>query len=284
MSKIHILCVEDEPEVLEAVVRDLSPFEEVFPIEATSSADEARRVLQKVILPQGELGLAICDHILPGEDGVSLMVSLHQADRTRAARKVLLTAQAGLQATIEAVNRAELSHYLAKPWSRDELVEVTRRLLTDYVLETQTNLYPYLGVLEADRLTERIRATPLPTDDSHAPSITPAPPASPRTFVYLRGRTYNRADRMAEPNTAEPKTMGRVLCEHCTAACCRYIAVPIDTPKNKRDFDDMRWYVIHENIAVFVEDGDWYIQIHNPCRNIHWYRIFDNIPDCILIF
>jgi Fe-S-cluster containining protein len=62
--------------------------------------------------------------------------------------------------------------------------------------------------------------------------------------------------------------MGRVLCEHCTAACCRYIALPIDTPKNKRDFDDMRWYIIHENIAVFVEDGDWYIQIHNPCRNI----------------
>ena len=62
--------------------------------------------------------------------------------------------------------------------------------------------------------------------------------------------------------------MGRVLCEHCTAACCRYIALPIDTPKNKRDFEDMRWYILHENIAVFVEDGDWYIQVHNPCRNI----------------
>jgi Fe-S-cluster containining protein len=44
--------------------------------------------------------------------------------------------------------------------------------------------------------------------------------------------------------------------------------LPIDTPKNKRDFDDMRWYILHENIAVFVEDGDWYIQIHNACRNI----------------
>ena len=62
--------------------------------------------------------------------------------------------------------------------------------------------------------------------------------------------------------------MGKVLCEHCTAACCRYVALPIDTPENARDFDDMRWYVMHENIAVFVEDGEWFIQIHNTCRNV----------------
>jgi Fe-S-cluster containining protein len=62
--------------------------------------------------------------------------------------------------------------------------------------------------------------------------------------------------------------MGSVLCEHCTAACCRYVALPIDTPTCARDFDDMRWYVMHENIAVFVEDGEWFIQIHTPCRQI----------------
>lgn len=164
MSKIYILCVEDEPEVLEAVVRDLAPFEDVFPIEAAADVTEARRVVRDGILPHGELGLAICDHILPGEDGVSFMVSLHGEPRTRPTRKVLLTAQAGLQATIEAVNRADLNHYIAKPWKPDELVAITRRLLTDYVLETQTDLYPFLGVLEAERLTEKIRSAPLPGD------------------------------------------------------------------------------------------------------------------------
>ena len=62
--------------------------------------------------------------------------------------------------------------------------------------------------------------------------------------------------------------MGNVLCEHCTAACCRYVALPIERPENARDFDDMRWYVIHDNIAVFVENDDWFIQIHNPCKHI----------------
>jgi Fe-S-cluster containining protein len=62
--------------------------------------------------------------------------------------------------------------------------------------------------------------------------------------------------------------MGSILCEHCTAACCRYIALPIDKPVCARDYDDIRWYVMHEGISVFVEDGDWYIQILTRCKNL----------------
>lgn len=62
--------------------------------------------------------------------------------------------------------------------------------------------------------------------------------------------------------------MGTVLCEHCTAACCKYIALPLDPPEDKRDYDDIRWYVMHDGILVFVEDGDWYIQVQTPCKNL----------------
>ncbi len=165
MSPIYILCVEDEPDVLAAVIRDLAPFEEKFPIESASSVPEARRVVQEMILRRGKLGLVVCDHLLPGEDGVSFLVSLHRDPRTAPARKVLLTAQAGLGATIEAVNKAGLNHYLAKPWQPEELRAVTRRLLTDFVLEQETDLYPYLTVLEAERLAEKIRRQPLPADE-----------------------------------------------------------------------------------------------------------------------
>jgi Fe-S-cluster containining protein len=59
-----------------------------------------------------------------------------------------------------------------------------------------------------------------------------------------------------------------ILCEHCTAACCRYIALPIDTPRTPADFDDVRWFLMHENVSVFVEDGDWYIALDTPCRHL----------------
>jgi response regulator RpfG family c-di-GMP phosphodiesterase len=165
MKPIYILNVEDEPEVLEVVLRDLHPFEPTFLLESAASADEARRVVREVILPRGELGLVVCDHILPGDDGVSFLVELQRDPRTARARKVLLTAHAGLEATVEAVNRANLNHYIAKPWKAEDLVAVARQQLTEYVMETQPDLVRFLTVLDAERITEQMRRRQLPADE-----------------------------------------------------------------------------------------------------------------------
>jgi len=60
----------------------------------------------------------------------------------------------------------------------------------------------------------------------------------------------------------------KTLCDKCSGLCCRYFALPIDTPQDKEDYDDIRWYLCHEGITVFVEDGDWYINIKNKCRHL----------------
>ena len=62
--------------------------------------------------------------------------------------------------------------------------------------------------------------------------------------------------------------MELIVCEHCTAVCCKYLALPLDTPTRPRDFDDLRWYLMHEHISVFIEDGAWYIQFATRCRNL----------------
>jgi Fe-S-cluster containining protein len=60
----------------------------------------------------------------------------------------------------------------------------------------------------------------------------------------------------------------KVLCDECNGTCCRYFALPIETPKTRGDYDDIRWYLCHKGISVFVEDGDWYIQIRSKCRHL----------------
>lgn len=60
--------------------------------------------------------------------------------------------------------------------------------------------------------------------------------------------------------------MATILCEHCPAICCRYIALPIEEPVTKGDFDDIRWYLAHENVTVFVEKGQWYVSFATRCR------------------
>lgn len=61
---------------------------------------------------------------------------------------------------------------------------------------------------------------------------------------------------------------GEVLCDHCTAKCCKYFALPIDTPSEKGDFDYIRWYLLHDHATVFVEDGSWYLLVHTTCRHL----------------
>lgn len=62
--------------------------------------------------------------------------------------------------------------------------------------------------------------------------------------------------------------MPGILCEHCTGYCCRYIALPIDEPTTSKDFDDIRWYLLHEGVSVFVEGGEWFINIQTVCRHL----------------
>ncbi|HEY0008445.1 MAG TPA: YkgJ family cysteine cluster protein [Tepidisphaeraceae bacterium] len=59
-----------------------------------------------------------------------------------------------------------------------------------------------------------------------------------------------------------------MLCEKCAALCCRYIALPIDNPESLKDFDNIRWYLVHENIVVFVEKRQWYIGIFTKCKHL----------------
>ena len=72
------------------------------------------------------------------------------------------------------------------------------------------------------------------------------------------------------------------LCDKCSGLCCRYFAFPIETPETEEDYDDVRWYLCHKDVTVFVEDGDWYINIKNRCRHLdgknYKCRIYNDRP------
>ena len=72
------------------------------------------------------------------------------------------------------------------------------------------------------------------------------------------------------------------LCKKCTGLCCRYFALPIETPEDKEDYDDIRWYLCHEGITIFVEDDEWYMNIDNKCKYLsekdYTCQIYDKRP------
>lgn len=156
MSQIVILVLEDEPEVRDAVVRDLEPFAGTFPVEVTEDADDARQVIAELQSRGDTVGLILCDHLLPGLRGTDFLVELDGDPDTRSMRKVLLTGQAGHDDTIRAINEGGLDHYVAKPWTRQELQRVVRSQLTEFVLAEAEDLLPYVNTLDGPRLLEEI--------------------------------------------------------------------------------------------------------------------------------
>lgn len=156
-AEIYILVVEDEPDVLDAIVRDLSEFEETFPIEMAENAEIARQQVNSIYNEGNRVGLMVCDHILPGENGVEFLVDMHEREETQSSRKMLITGQAGHDDTIKALNKGGLRHYISKPWQPRELQNAARELLTDFVIEEERNLLPYTKLLNSEKLYEVIR-------------------------------------------------------------------------------------------------------------------------------
>jgi len=156
MNRLVILCIEDEDEVREAVVRDLEAFEPTFLVEMAEDADDARQVVEEVADAGDVIALVIADHRLPGMQGTDFLIQLHGDPATAPARKVLLTGQAGHEDTIRAINEASLDHYISKPWTEEELHSVVREQLTEYVLEHVEDVLPYVASLDAARLLERM--------------------------------------------------------------------------------------------------------------------------------
>ncbi len=71
------------------------------------------------------------------------------------------------------------------------------------------------------------------------------------------------------------------LCAFCNAKCCRYFALPIDTPTEWADFDSIRWFLFHDRAAVFIEKGDWYLLVYTPCKHLrddHLCSIYEKRP------
>ncbi len=156
MEKIYILCVDDEPDVLRAVARDLALLEEAFPVETAASADEAKALIGRIQESRDELGLIFCDHVMPGQNGVDLLIELRGRLDLDLMRRVLFTGQAGHEDTVDAINRAGITHYVAKPWEREELLQVARDELTSYIIASGRDPLPYMRYLDQERLAEHV--------------------------------------------------------------------------------------------------------------------------------
>lgn len=150
MAKPVILILDDEPQVLNAVERDLRQhYRSDYRIVKSGSGKEALEAVHQLKRRNTPLALFLVDQRMPDMTGTEFLVeAIHLYPE---ARKVLLTAYADTGAAITSINEIGLDYYLMKPWDPPEqnLYPVLDDLLSDWRATVEV---PYEGIRIAGTL------------------------------------------------------------------------------------------------------------------------------------
>ena len=118
-SKPVIFTLDDDPEVLQAIQRDLrKEYGKDYRVMRADGGAEALDALQQMKLRNDEVALFLVDQRMPEISGVEFLGRAREIFPN--ARRALLTAYADTNAAIQAINEVNLDYYLMKPWDPPE--------------------------------------------------------------------------------------------------------------------------------------------------------------------
>jgi two-component system chemotaxis response regulator CheY len=156
-GKPKIISVDDQREVLAALEKDLQELSRFFDLFFCESAEEAKEVIEEIDAEGGHIPLIICDHIMPGMNGIDFLIDLNQDERFRKIRKMLLTGLATHKDTINAINDADIDFYIEKPWEKVALLGAIKKLVTRYVVDEGMDYKDLTGIIDPVSLYKAIR-------------------------------------------------------------------------------------------------------------------------------
>jgi two-component system, sensor histidine kinase and response regulator len=141
MGKPVVICVDDEPIVLESLKVELrQSLGNDCLIETAEDGFEALELFSDLIDKNCQIALVVADYIMPGMKGDEVLKQIH--DLSPHTLNIMLSGQADLSAVSNAVKYARLYRYITKPWQREDftltVTEAVQSYLQGRALEAQT--------------------------------------------------------------------------------------------------------------------------------------------------
>jgi thioredoxin reductase (NADPH) len=119
VPKPAIIVVDDDPEVLRAVARDLrNRYADAYRIVRAGSGAEGLNAIGELVKREEPVALLLSDQRMPVLDGVRFLAKA--SELVPNARRALLTAYADTDAAVAAINDSRVDYYLLKPWDPPE--------------------------------------------------------------------------------------------------------------------------------------------------------------------
>lgn len=136
MNRFTIVCVDDEPIILDSLKEQLKrSLPQTIDIEIADSGEEALEIIEDLADEGIEVPVIVSDQLMPEMPGDVLLTILHE--QYPKMLKVMLTGQADAQAVGNAVNTANLYRYIAKPWDETDLMLTIKEALRCYEQDRQ---------------------------------------------------------------------------------------------------------------------------------------------------
>jgi two-component system, probable response regulator PhcQ len=123
-----ILLVDDEPNVLSALMRELA--DEPYEIVTALSGEEAMNLVS-----DRSFKVIISDERMPGMDGASFLAAAKEISPLSV--RMMLTGHASIDATMRAINDGEIYRFFMKPWNSLELKQSIRSAIEKFDLEDE---------------------------------------------------------------------------------------------------------------------------------------------------
>ncbi len=144
MAKPTLLTVDDDPNVLKAIERDLrARYAEKYRVLRADSGDAALGLLRELKVRNDAVALLLADQRMPHMDGIGFLTEAKKVYPD--AKRALLTAYADTGAAINAINEVNVHYFFLKPWDPPSLhlYPVLDDLLEDW---NASYIAPYEGI------------------------------------------------------------------------------------------------------------------------------------------
>ena len=139
MAEPVIWTIDDDPDVLRAVERDLRrPYGDRYKVISADSGDSALEATKQLKRRNEPVALFLVDQRMPRMSGVEFLEKAIEFYPD--AKRALLTAYADTDAAIRAINNVHIDHYLMKPWDPPE--ERLYGVVDDMLDDWQTSYHP----------------------------------------------------------------------------------------------------------------------------------------------
>ncbi|MFD1342941.1 response regulator transcription factor [Litorisediminicola beolgyonensis] len=116
----HLVLIEDEPNIIEAISFILS--RDGWTVKSHSNGADAAQVVERE-----KPDVVILDLMLPGKSGYDILREIRAREETAGLPVMMLTAR-GQPKDRELAERAGVSHFMTKPFSNAEMLEAVRAL------------------------------------------------------------------------------------------------------------------------------------------------------------